>query len=127
MTIARLLTQSVTVRHYQEGSRDELNNAIEDWDDGDEYSAYLEQRPIQRELEGAELLDGRDTRISDFLLVLPKTAEIGPLDRVIDSDDRTYAVVGDPQSVWNPRRAEVSHIEAVLRRIEGAGEPDENS
>lgn len=127
MTLARLLNQPVTVRHYQEGARDALNNATDDWDEGASYDAYLEQRPIQRDLEGAELLAGRDTRISDFLLVLPSSAVIGPLDRVVDADDRTYEVVGDPQAVWNPRRSVVSHIEAVLRRIEGAGEPDEGS
>lgn len=127
MSLLSLLTQTVTVRHHEEGARDELNNPVDSWPTSTDYPAYLEQRPVGRDEESAELLAGRDTRITDFLLVLPATANIGPLDRVVDSDDRLYEVVGDPQNVWNPRKAQVSHIETLLRRIEGAGEPEDSS
>lgn len=109
MTLARLLTQPVTVLNRAAGGdEDEYGDeVVEEWDRYDT-DAYLEQT------DSIEVQVDRDTVISNWLLVLPAGSVIDGGDQVITTDG-TYEVIGRPARPWNPRLRAEHHIEARLR------------
>lgn len=63
-----------------------------------------------------EVLDGRDTLISNWKLYVPAGTDITGRDRV-EVDGATYLVVGKPSTASTPRGTH--HVEANLIWIEG--------
>lgn len=112
MSLASLLAQTVTVRNYAEVGGDRYGNAVPTWSDpGTTYPARLEQTG------SSETGGDRRAVVSEWRLFLPADAVIGARDHVVDSDDRTFEVLGAPAKAVKPRR--VSHIVARLRYVEG--------
>lgn len=113
MSFDTLLSRTGAILPFEEGERDTLNNPITGYGEAVPTVYYMEQRRAD------ERLEDRDTRITDYLLVLPATATFTARDRFQDADDAVYEVDGDPWHVWNPRTDSLHHIEATVRRIEG--------
>lgn len=110
MTLDTLLTQTVTVLHFDEGAKDSHGNREPSWDDGGEHLVRLEQT------DATEVLVGRDTLVSDWRLYLHEDAVIGGRDRVVDEDGRTFEVMGSPEVQRSPRGPH--HIVARLRYVD---------
>lgn len=106
------MNQDISVLPYGEASTDEYHSPVVIFGTAVAYKGYLEQTTAE------EITDGRDTRVSDWLLMLPASASISALDHVQEGN-RTFEVVGKPRQVYNPRIAAVSHVEARLRLVEG--------
>lgn len=93
-------------------TRDRYHNPVQVPDEGTEYDAWLEQTTAQ------ELTIGRETVVSDWLVLLPPAAEgIDGTDQVLDADGRTFQVVGAPALIRTRRG--LDHVEARLRLVEG--------
>ena len=73
---------------------------------------YLEQ------LSSVEVLNDRDTAISQWRAFLPAGTIIGHLDRV-GFLSQIFQVNGEPHHVYNPRTRTVSHIECALTVVVG--------
>lgn len=108
----RNFKQKVRIRSYQEGATDKYNDATDDHGDPVEKRARLEQT------DAREITVGRSTQISDWLLMIVKSAVIGANDLVLDEDDRVFEVIGAP-SKERDVGGRITHVEANLRLIEG--------
>src|SRR5688572_31212954 len=115
MSIARLLTQTVQIEHYDESGVDDHNDPVPAYGDPVDVDAYVEQRQADEENVS------RETAVSGWKLFLPASASVAHRDRVVYGD-YTFEVNGTPHEVWNPRTEEVHHIEADLVLIEGTSE-----
>ena len=56
---------------------------------------------------------------STWLLILPAGITLGAADTVTIGGD-AYEVIGEPWQARNPRTQAASHIEATVRKVEGA-------
>lgn len=107
------MRQDISVLPHSEAAESgEYHMPAETWGAAVAYRGYLEHTSSQ------EITDDRDTRVSDWLVVLPATAALTALDRVQEGG-RTFEVVGAPERVYNPRTGVTSHVEARLRLVEG--------
>jgi hypothetical protein len=113
VSLESMMNQSVTV--VTPGSTsDGHGNPQPNWASAGRatYKAWLEQT------SAVEVTEGRDTVISDWLLVLPASAVINAYDRVeVGPGPTIYEVVGSPFVAPTPRGPH--HIEARLRLLEG--------
>src|SRR6185503_19924320 len=103
------LTCSIT-RRSQTGTVDRYNSPTWVETTSSDIPCYIEQT------KPSELTIGRETQIADHLGIFLAATELDGSDRVV-RDGHTYEVIGPPWEVWNPRNAQVDHIEANLREI----------
>lgn len=64
----------------------------------------------------SEVLNDRDTVTTGWTVFVPAGTALSAYDQ-ISFDGALFQVTGQPQSVWNPRRGLVSHIEARLTEV----------
>lgn len=103
---------TVTIGVYSQSTTDSRGNPVDTWTYGTPISAWLEQTEAQ------EVTRGRETLLSDWLLVFPDpSTAIGGRDRIQDDQGRTFEVVGPPEVVTTPRGPH--HVEARLRHVDG--------
>ena len=115
MSIARLLTQPLTIHHRgptDPPTTDKYGNEIIVETGTEPVNGYVEQTEAQ---EGTV---DRETYITDWLVVLPADAALSGRDWV-SYGGRTLEIVGPPAKPWNPRRRSVSHIEARGQEVVG--------
>jgi head-tail adaptor len=110
VSLASLLTQTVTVQTRSTGVADDYGNLAQTWSVGTDYDARLEQQ------DGTEAAGDQLVVTSNYLLILPADAVISAGDRVTDEDGNTYEVIGPPVKQRTPRG--VHHIEARLTSTE---------
>ena len=111
MTILSRMRQTATVYLLSEGDPNRYGDAEPDFDGGPDYPCILQQAAT------SEVLVGRDTRHSQWLLILPPEADIDSLSEV-ESGDLRFRVIGDPNEV-GIHDGRVHHIEARLEVFEG--------
>lgn len=111
MSIHRLLKQDVTVQRYAAGSEDAWGNTAASYSTTVDYKGFVEQ------VVAEEISVGRETRVSDWRLILPPGATLDALDRVV-VNGVTFEVVGPPHTVFNPRTGKNAQVEARLRAFE---------
>lgn len=109
MSLARLLTQSVSVRVPTGTTVDAEGDVTTGYAAPVAYLARLEQTAA------TEVTTGQERALSDWLLILPPSATITARSRV-DADGHTYEVVGAPMVARTPRGPH--HIEARLALVE---------
>lgn len=104
---ARLRPHTVTVVRAPL-TTDRYGNEQRDWSNATrtDYRAWIEHR------SGDEETEDRDTAVTQWLLILPRTADIVYTDRV-EYGSRVFEVVSLPDTKHTPRG--VSHIECTLR------------
>lgn len=107
--IGRYFTQPVTVYPAIIG-RDDYNNEVLTLGDGVPTQGLLQQAST------TEYTTDRDTTVTQWVIFLPAGTVIGPQSQVV-YDGQTFQVDGQPERVWNPRTASVSHVEAKLREV----------
>ena len=111
MTLASLLSETYEILKQTPAGTDRYNNP--------EYAftsaATVNGRVAQH--VSVEQVDGRDTVITSYILILLASVDINAYDRVRDGTGRIYEVVGDPKVATTPRGPH--HIEAQLRHIAG--------
>lgn len=109
--LKHLLNTSVTIYNESTGEKDEYNNDVPGW------QSYGVFRGRVDPAGGSEQQVDRDTRTSNFKLILEERADgiISPLSRV-----KINGVMYDVQDTSTYyRRVSVSHVEATIRLIEG--------
>ncbi len=107
----RLLVKTASVYRRGPGAqKNAYNMPIETEAAAVNYPCWLEQT------DTVEVTVGRDTVLSDWLLVLPPEALLDATDRIA-VDGRSFEVVGHPATVNTPRGAH--HIECRLRAVVG--------
>lgn len=111
MTVATLLTGTVTILRRTEGAEDVYGNEADVFTPVGSYACRLEQR------SGEERTFGRDVQMSDWVLFLEPTTVIFGKDRVTDGFGRTFEVVGPATMLSTPTRDVL--VEASLIHIEG--------
>lgn len=109
MTIGRLLTQPLTVYPVTR-TTDAYNNQVVGRGDGIAVKGLLQQ------VTSTEFVNDRDTSVTQWTAFLPASTQLGPLCQ-IGYGDQIFQVNGEPERVWNPRTARVSHIEAKLTEV----------
>lgn len=109
MSFATLLDSSADVLTLGATGTDAYNVPVRGVTDSESYPCRLEQT------DATEILVGRDTDVSNWLLFLPPDAVITPADQVV-VDAVTYQVVGEPDPVHGLNG--VHHFEVRLRRVE---------
>lgn len=107
--IGRYLNQPVTV-YPAVTSTDEYHNEVV------AVGAGVPTRGLLQQASTTEYTTDRDTTVTQWVLFLPAGTPIGPQSQVT-YDGQTFQVDGQPERVWNPRTATVSHIEAKLREV----------
>lgn len=107
MSLATLLTESVTVVRYAEAT-DEYGDEERGTPTSTVYPGRLEQ------LSSEEVLRNEDTVLADWRLFLPATADITAYD-VVQARGLSFEVVGLP----NEQRAPwgIHHVEARLKVV----------
>ncbi len=109
MSLRRLLSQPLTL-YPMVVSRDEYQNEVRGLGPGQPVQGLLQQ------LSSTEYTTDRDTTITQWTVFLPAGTTIDPQSR-IGYLGQTFEVAGEPERVWNPRDAQVSHIEARLTEV----------
>ena len=108
MTLARLLNQSLTIQTIGSTTKDEYGNQIASGvGSAVPVKGFLDQR------SSIEFINGRDTTVSQWWVILPAGTVIGHLD-YINFNSQKFQVDGEPHQVYNPRRRQVSQIECKL-------------
>lgn len=105
MTLATLLTQTVTVTTRSTSGTDDYGNPVDTWGTPVQYRARVEPEA------SSETSGDANVSSEEWRLVLPADAVIGPSSRV-EYDGATFEVIGKPFHHPTPRG--VSHIEARL-------------
>lgn len=100
---------SIVNRSFQ--TRDEMGNDVAS---ESTVTTVCELQQRQRDEEDEQVTEG------SYLLVVPVGTVIGAADSV-SVDGVEYQVSGQPWEVRNPRTETVSHIEATVMRVAGAG------
>lgn len=108
----RLLTQPLTIQTVDANAINSAGDVTKTVTASTDVLGYLEQRT------SAEHEQDRDTTTADWTCYLPAGTTIGPTDRVVYGALR-FEVVDNPWPVWNPRTAQVHHIEVQLRTEAG--------
>ena len=111
MSLAGLMTYTVTLQRYLAVGEDEYGDPVATFTSIGSSSAWIEQT------ESREELVGRDRVLADWLLILPVGTTLRAYDRVIH-DGMTFEVVGTPGLVGAPDPSK-RHLEARLRLVEG--------
>lgn len=113
MSLQRLLNQPLTIQPMGASGVDEYGDAIPA-SLGDPVPAvgYLDQQ------SSVEHLNDRDTVVSQWVCYLPAGTAIGHLDH-INFESQTFQVDGEPNSAYNPRTHQVSHIVCKLVVVSG--------
>lgn len=93
------------------GAADRYGNPQWTWPTGSTVSGRIQQ------VATVERIDGRDTVITSYRLVLFPSVTIGAYDRVQDAAGRTYEVDGAPLIATSPRGPH--HLEVSLRHVAG--------
>lgn len=115
MGVADLMTRSATLLRYADsGEVDEYGDAVKTLTETS-VSCELQQQRRNEDDEQAEVAESR------WRLFLPAGTEVDTGDAIEVGGDR-YELVGEPWPVHNPRTEEISHIEATVRRVAGAGD-----
>lgn len=112
MSLERMMTDTGTIVRAPKVS-DRYNGTALDWDNATEVDTLCW-------LSGGgttEVIDGRDTLVTDFKLYLPPDADITGRDR-FRKDGVLYLVDGAIQSAGRPNRG-VHHLECKLLLVEG--------
>jgi hypothetical protein len=68
----------------------------------------------------SEDIQGTSSVISDVILHVPLTTDVGSFDRVILPDGNTYQITGLPRSWQSPFTGSMSMIEVPLKFVSGA-------
>lgn len=112
MSLARLMTDTGTIVRAATAT-DRYNGTTLDWANATEVDTlcWLSEGGTQ------EVIDGRDTLVSDFKLYLPPEADITGRDR-FRKDGVLYLVDGAIQRAARPNRG-VHHQECKLLLVEG--------
>lgn len=110
MTYTNLLAEIVTIFNRTDAVVDRYGNPTDAWGSGVQVAGRVEQ------VATTEDLNGRDTRVSEFMLFLPAGTNISALSEVEVAGER-YRVTGDPAFVFDA--SAVHHIEAGITRITG--------
>ena len=79
MSVATLLTQTVTILRFSAGVADDYGNVSESWASVGTVKGRLEQRSSEEHTED------RQTVISDWVLYVHPTTVIYPKDRITDT------------------------------------------
>ncbi len=115
MSLAALLTRPITIiRRSASEDVDAYGNTVND-EAMVEVVGELQQ--VRRDEPGGEG-ETSDTR---WALFLPAGTALSTRDIVLVGDEE-YEVIGEPWSARNPRTQALSHVEATLRRVAGAGD-----
>lgn len=109
MTLARLLTQPLIV-YPAAKSTDAYNNEVVGLGSGIPVNGLIQQ------VTTTEFVNDRDTSVTQWAAFLPAGTDIGPLYQ-IGYESQLFQVTGEPERVWNPRIAQVSHIETKLTEV----------
>jgi hypothetical protein len=108
MSRARLLNQALTIQTIGSTTLDEYNNQIPGGiGNAVPVKGFLEQRGT------TEFINGRDTTVSQWWVMLPAGTVIGHLD-YINFNSQKFQVDGEPHQVYNPRTRVVVQIECKL-------------
>lgn len=111
MSLASMMTESVTVLVHTTGAEDSTGDDLPTFPDGATVAAYVEQTAT------TERIVGRDQVVSEWLFILPADTAVTEYDRLRWSG-RVFAIVGEPQRPIKPGQG-VHHIEARARWVEG--------
>lgn len=111
MSLATLLTQTVTLLRFSAGVEDDYGNVTESWTPAGTVKCRLEQRASR------EVTQDRQTVVSDWVMYCPPTVVIGEQDRIADGYGRTFEVVGAPAMQSSPTRD--VYVEVSLRHVSG--------
>ncbi len=115
MSLTALLNRPMTIiRRAGHGAVDAYGNTVYD-ETLVEVVGELQQ--VRRDEPGGEG-ETSDTR---WALFLPAGTALSTRDIVLVGDEE-YEVTGEPWSARNPRTQALSHVEATLRRVAGAGD-----
>ncbi len=112
MSLRSLLTETVTIRNAPTVT-DGYNNATLDW----AHPTDVTSKARLEQTLGTEVTAGRDTAISDWLLVAPAGVPVTAFSRIVRADQTVFEVVGPPAIYDTPAR--MAHIEAHLRHVSG--------
>jgi hypothetical protein len=107
--LARLLTDQATILTRTTGSDDPYGQRTTSW---------VEQPPVAARFQqqtSVETVDGRDTVVTGWMVVLAAGTPLGPGDRVRDQHGTVLAVDGTPARPTTPRGEH--HVEARLREV----------
>jgi hypothetical protein len=108
MSLAAMLSQTATVKHYtytEDGRGNQVRNVATSTD----YPCRLEQTDSQ------EINTGQQTKISNWRIYLPPDASLDSEDQVVVAE-KTYEVLGPPDILHTPRGPH--HQAARLRYVE---------
>ncbi len=115
MSLAALLNRPVTIiRRTESGDVDAYGNTVYDEAMVD---VLGELQQIRRDEPGGE----GETSDTKWALFLPAGTALSTRDIVLVEDEE-YEVIGEPWSARNPLEQALSHVEATLRRVAGAGD-----
>lgn len=109
MSIKRLLHQIVTVQTIVDSVADRYGVAVDAVSGSVEVAARLEQT------ESTEVSVGESTIVSDWRAFLPSEVSVTHRDRLVDAYDRTFEVVGAPDTKETPRGPH--HLSVRLRFV----------
>ncbi len=110
MSLQRLLSEPATVVTFTAGVDPRGDGDQGVWADVDSWLGRFQQTT------GSETVDGRDTTVSDWLLILPRQAVVGPHDRIRDGQGQLFDVIGLPAAPTRPGTG-VHHLEVRLRAV----------
>lgn len=110
MSLATLLSESVTIQRHAAGAVDVYGNPASTWADVTTVKGRLEQR------SGEERTVDGNVVTSDWVLYLPAATVVYPRDRIVDRFGRTFEVTGPANMRATPTRD--SHVEVSLRHVE---------
>jgi hypothetical protein len=109
VSLASLLSQTVSIQNMTEGSEDGMGNA-----ELAASGAPVTTNGLIQQTSTQEVTIGRDTAVSDWVLYLGAGESIGYQD-LVSEGGRTFEVVGDPYRVRSPLGEH--HLQVRLRQV----------
>lgn len=114
MSLAKLLNTPCTiVRSSASETEDDYGNLIPSEEEIDAV-CEVQQKARDEQAEG-------EPADADWLGVFPVGTDLDSNDSVIVDELGRFELIGPPWPARNPRTKAVSHVEATLRRVAGAG------
>jgi SPP1 family predicted phage head-tail adaptor len=106
-----MMTYEVRVLKRVAGAEDRYGVETVSWTTGSTINAWVQQDP-----RGREYLQGRETIMADWLILLPVDTDVDAYDR-ISYDGMTLEVISKPPPAPTPRGD--NHLELHARLLEG--------
>lgn len=114
MSLASLMSETVTWLKYTPGAPDSHGVPVDGWTDNGVLPAYVQPSGSAFSSASQETLGGRDTVVSDFLVVIAAGPRLGAADR-LSYRGLTLEIVGDPLSFHKP--GSDHHVEITARSV----------